>query len=774
MAARSSAMDAIREQITRLEAYVGDSLDGDTTLSARVAETVEELGVQRGLAENRDKYVEIMESLATMIKTAVEQFRGRVGSLEGGIALLKQAVLQGTPSISKPTPTKMLNFGGKREPVMMLYLGDVEEGIEGLVPSHEQGVGGSGVSEETKANGLEVKFSFHYDPEREEPTATTSKGLPKKEKLNALIAAEEDNSESGTPTRMNPLQLLNAIRAETHRGLMYVEMAMGGQKVVASVDSGTTHNFVSTREATRLGLKLSKDDSKLKAVNSQTQETHGLAKNMMRAKVALLPHLNGIFIMDETQPCYMRGLSKPPKKPSKEETVSALQVEKGLRKEQLTYVAALIEIKPEKMVEVPNEIVPILQETDPTFKGTVWGTGTLIPLAIDLFDRLTNAPATFCNLMNDVLFDFLDSFVVVYLDDIVIYSQTLQDHLVHLEKALGVQGTNMHGWIQGGSNPGLAYTYKVLRLPDLELPFEVQTDASDKALRGVLVQEGHLVAFESRKLGRHNQVADALSRKKVTEFVGSLSQVVADFSARVRQEAPQDSIYNKLVDQVKEDTTRRYWLDDGLLYHVGRKLYVPSRKLRREFLKETHDTKEEEGTKFVASSAFPERPWRCLSMDFITRFLKVQGYWSILVVVDTFSKYVVFIPVQHECPVEEAARLFFSNVVKYFGIPEDIVSDRDSRFIDKFWVELFKMMGTECKFSTTNYPQMDGQAERVNALLKEYLRHYVSATQQNWLELMDVAQLSYNLHQSSVTGKSPFEVVIGFQPRMPMDVLANY
>lgn len=48
----------------------------------------------------------------------------------------------------------MLNFGGKREPVMMLYLGDVEEGIEGLVPSHEQGVGGSGVSEETKANGF--------------------------------------------------------------------------------------------------------------------------------------------------------------------------------------------------------------------------------------------------------------------------------------------------------------------------------------------------------------------------------------------------------------------------------------------------------------------------------------------------------------------------------------------------------------------------------------------------------------------------------------------
>ena len=52
--------------------------------------------------------------------------------------------------------------------------------------------------------------------------------------------------------------------------------------------------------------------------------------------------------------------------------------------------------------------------------------------------RLTNAPATFCNLLNDVLFNFLDSFVVVYLDNIVIYSPTLEDHLVHLEKVFDI------------------------------------------------------------------------------------------------------------------------------------------------------------------------------------------------------------------------------------------------------------------------------------------------------------------------------------------------
>ena len=60
------------------------------------------------------------------------------------------------------------------------------------------------------------------------------------------------------------------------------------------------------------------------------------------------------------------------------------------------------------------------------------------------------------------------------------------------------------------------------------------------------------------KPGRHNQVANALSRKEVAGYVGSLSQVMADFTEQVRREVPQDSTYQRLVEQVKEGTTRRY------------------------------------------------------------------------------------------------------------------------------------------------------------------------------------------------------------------------
>ena len=108
-----------------------------------------------------------------------------------------------------------------------------------------------------------------------------ARDYPKKEMLNGIIAEDGENNGSEIPTRVNPLQLLNVIRAEvTHRGLMYVELLTGGQKIVALVDNGATHNFISTKETARLKLKLTKDDNKIKAMNSQAQETHGMTKNV--------------------------------------------------------------------------------------------------------------------------------------------------------------------------------------------------------------------------------------------------------------------------------------------------------------------------------------------------------------------------------------------------------------------------------------------------------------------------------------------------------------
>lgn len=116
-------------------------------------------------------------------------------------------------------------------------------------------------------------------------------------------------------------------------------------------------------------------------------------------------------------------------------------------------------------------------------------------------------------------------------------------------------------------------------------------------------------------------------------------------------------------------------------------------------------------------------------MDFIIGFPKVNRLSSIMVVVDRFSKYDMFIVAPTACPSNVTAELFFQNVVKYFGIPKDVISDRDARFTSRFWTYLFNLTGTNLKFSTANHPQPNGQTERIKHLLEKYLRHFVMADQ---------------------------------------------
>lgn len=84
----------------------------------------------------------------------------------------------------------------------------------------------------------------------------------------------------------------------------------------------------------------------------------------------------------------------------------------------------------------------------------------------------------------------------------------------------------------------------------------------------------------------------------------------------------------------------------------------------------------------------PQRPWESVSMDFISFLSKVGEHGMILVVVDRFLKYATFITASINCSMEETTYMFMKNVVKYWGVPHNIISDRDPRFTGAFldWV----------------------------------------------------------------------------------------
>ena len=118
----------------------------------------------------------------------------------------------------------------------------------------------------------------------------------------------------------------------------------------------------------------------------------------------------------------------------------------------------------------------------------------------------------------------------------------------------------------------------------------------------------------------------------------------------------------------------------------------------------------------------PEQPWSSISMDFITDLPSSNSYDSIFVVVDRFTKMAHFVPCTKSISGKETAKLFMDNIYRYHGLPKDIISDRGTQFVSRFWRNLFKILKVDIKLSSAFHPQTDGQTERVNQVLEQYLR----------------------------------------------------
>lgn len=116
------------------------------------------------------------------------------------------------------------------------------------------------------------------------------------------------------------------------------------------------------------------------------------------------------------------------------------------------------------------------------------------------------------------------------------------------------------------------------------------------------------------------------------------------------------------------------------------------------------------------------------------------------------------------------ASFFFSEVVRLHGLPKSIVSDRDVKFVSSFWNALWEKMGTKLKFSSAFHPQTDGQTETVNRSLGNLLRCLVTDYHTTWDLLLSQAEFAYNCSLNRSTGLSPFEIVTGTKPQVPLDL----
>jgi len=154
-------------------------------------------------------------------------------------------------------------------------------------------------------------------------------------------------------------------------------------------------------------------------------------------------------------------------------------------------------------------------------------------------------------------------------------------------------------------------------------------------------------------------------------------------------------------------------------------------------------------------NSIPEKPWSHISADFITKLPLAQGYDSILVVVNRLTKMAHFIPTIEKTTAGGLARLFRDNVWKLHGLPESIISDRGPQFAAGVMKELNAMLGIDSKLSTAFHPQTDGQTERMNQELEQYLRMFIDHQQEQWLEWLGTAEFAYNNKVHTGTKVSP-------------------
>ncbi|KAK8916810.1 hypothetical protein KSP39_PZI022605 [Platanthera zijinensis] len=312
------------------------------------------------------------------------------------------------------------------------------------------------------------------------------------------------------------------------------------------------------------------------------------------------------------------------------------------------------------------------------------------------------------------------------------------------------------------------------------------------------------------KPGRPNPAADALSR--LPSYTNTLTMLQCSYTKCKN--------FDKITDWYKNDllarrigrtlqinpTANTNWtkVDNNFLYKNV--LYIPVCPLRQQLIQEAHDVRSSghSGVKptyyslrttyywphmlrdikiyikhcdlcqkgkstnhspygLLQPLPIPTLIWSNLCMDFVTHLPPSHGNTNILVVVDRLMKGAHFAPLPALTgPI--VAGVFWEHVGKLHGLPDTIITDRDPVFLSKFWQTLFTQQGTKLSYSSAYHPETDGQTERVNRCLNQYLRIFAHQNPKHWSKLLSWAEYHYNTAYHAPAEMTPFEAMFGRRP----------
>jgi hypothetical protein len=141
----------------------------------------------------------------------------------------------------------------------------------------------------------------------------------------------------------------------------------------------------------------------------------------------------------------------------------------------------------------------------------------------------------------------------------------------------------------------------------------------------------------------------------------------------------------------------------------------------------------------------PEWKWEVVTIYFITKFpRKTRQHESIMVVVEKLMKVTHFIPIKKTHNAANIADIYMKEIDRLYGVPKEIVSDRDLEFTSNFWKGLFKGFGTNLNFSIAYHPESYGNKERTNWIIEDMLSMYAMENPSKWEDYLHLVEFAYN------------------------------
>ncbi|GJY89468.1 putative reverse transcriptase domain-containing protein [Tanacetum coccineum] len=380
---------------------------------------------------------------------------------------------------------------------------------------------------------------------------------------------------------------------------------------------------------------------------------------------------------------------------------------------------------------------------------------------------LTKAPTVFMDLMNRVYKPYLDKFVIVFIDDNLIYSKSKEEHEVHLrlvlelmkKEKLYAKFSKSEFWLQevhflghvvnqnsihvdpskieavrnwkAHTTPSEIQSFwveqeeafqtlknnlcdaPILSLPDGVEDFVVYYDASNQGLGCVLMQRGKVIAYASRQLKIHekNYTTHDLELgavKKLNMSQRRWIKLFSDYECEIRYHVYKENVVADALSR-KERVKPRHVRAMAMTIQSGVRgmiLEAQSKAFKQENVKAEH----QRASGLLQQPKIPEWKWDKITIDFITKLPKTKsGHDTIWVIVDGLTKSAYFLTTREDYSTKRLAKLYIDDIVARHEVSVLIISDRDGRFTSRFWQTLQKALGMRLDMSTAYHPQMDGQ-----------------------------------------------------------------